>query len=171
MFHQTTGVINFDTKSLFNSTHYLEFIEKYPNLKGDLRDLIADFVNWAKKPYGDEDICFPQCASEFWSKNGQFNHWNYDSCSKHKGYSWNFFPSQIGTTRRKFSLTEYSTLSNSDLKLLATVLSKCGFSAIVASYSVQGNEYVSNFSRLEENTVVEDNDQDNKKFVHICIAL
>lgn len=160
----TTFSVDFTKKTFSESTQYKNFMQEHPELIQQLNIAIGKFISWAQKGgNGKRDLCL-----------GQHDTFPSDTCwgcDEDEG-TWEEFQEQMGTTNRKFSLTESSGLSNSKVQLLAQVFSGIGFTTYVVKFTGWRLGYDYKFKLLSNyEGVVDDCGDDSSEPIHICVVL
>ena len=140
--------LNFALNTILGSVQYAKFVEQYPNLQSDIDFLATRFVGWAKCVYrGCKDLCFRYTIPY----SGEYDIDEYARNEYSDEYDeYDRFVGQIGSTMKKFSLTQYSDnkLSNETLRLIANVFNDVGFTAFVAEYNDHGKYFKYKFTSL-----------------------
>lgn len=122
---QTEIALNFDENTFYKSEPYKRFIDQNPNLKYIFDYLIINFIEWARYSSEKKDLCISInriVHDKSWSVNE-----NKETLEE--------FKAQMGTTNRKFSLTESSNLPNKTVQLFAEVFSHIGFTVYVVEFT------------------------------------
>ena len=171
---QKTIVLNFDENTFFESSHYAKFVNQHPELKIDFDLMIVRFVSWAKLRGGHYDDRYNEYVTLPY--DGRYDIDNNVS-NLHSGH-YKRFVSQMGTTKKKFSLTESNKeLPNRKIRLIANVFSDIGVGVIVVEYSDYAKYYTYRYSLLKEiDGPIKDNIVDERYGVvmdhtHICLCL
>lgn len=158
--------MSFNKDVFFNSEYYKQLTydcDENSKVKNEIDRLIHEFVKWAESPYGEKDLCLTSQSREM----PETKLWGSD-------FPKGVFRRQVGTTKRKFSLTSISTYSNDNLRDFAEVFSKCGVTTFVAQYTFlwSTNEFKSEFILLEQmNGFINKDYPDEDMHTHICLMI
>ena len=176
--------LNFGENTILDSEHYAKFVEQYPNLQNDIDFLITKFVSWAKCVYGGcKDLCFrhyiPYRSDHYIDEYAQNEFTGrYDE--------FEIFMGQIGSTAKKFSLTECinNKLPNDTLRQIANVFNDIGFKTFVAEYNDCGKcfgykairveykfTYLTDFVGPIKDNIVDEKHKEIVNYTHICLCL
>lgn len=159
---------NFDKEKVIRSKEFKEFCEKYPKLEEGLKNVLSDIHRWLEST--------DECFDYYWASSVPFEEyigrgdWDVDADNE-ECLTWEQARQQMGTTKDKYSLTQFftntrtDTLINADIRIIADFLSKVGFRIIHAYYESWRKGYDFAFY----NTF--DNDCGYDEYYHICIVV
>jgi hypothetical protein len=152
---------------------YENFIEKYPYLKEKLNQIILEYTEWSNGLY---KLCVKECCYFPKYKLPYTGSWSVDEPgSRHpRCTTWEKFENQMGTTWRKFDLTQFD-IDIDECFLIGNFFNEIGHKVILVTFTHWRIGYDFKFENLRHIYRIEDIEMPSKNneihSVHICISL